>query len=148
MSIHSCAHNVSSSNLLRSPTLGWVGFCDSVQIVCKLSRIFVFGIGAWRAMGMWCQKFDLVKIGSGSGHISEGIQSGGDEVVANLHIVIIFCFVWECFGYWLCMPRLVMISDCMSSSRSRHNRSFFLDLVILHSLEIELDFHVEITQLT
>ena len=46
---------------------------------------------------MWCRKFDLARIGRGGGHISEGIQSGGDELVANLHIVVtssvLFCFV-------------------------------------------------------
>ena len=70
--------------------LGWVEFRDSVKFVCKLSRICVFGIEAWRAAGMWCWKFDPVRIGRGGGHISEGIRLGGDELVANLHIVTIF----------------------------------------------------------
>ena len=68
----------------------------------------MFGIEAWRTAGMLCHKCDPVRIGRGGGHISVGIQSGGDQLVANLHIVKKFCSVWEGFGYRLCMRRLVM----------------------------------------
>ena len=72
----------------------------------------MFGINAWRVAGMWCQKFDLVRIGRGSGHISEGIQSGGDELVAHLHIVIIF---WFCLGgFWLSVVH-AEVSDGLGS---------------------------------
>lgn len=65
---------------------------------------------AWGAAGMWCQKFDpVVRIGRGGGHISEGIQLGGEvmiELVANLHIVSVFSVL---FG-----KVLVIVCACAS----------------------------------
>ena len=97
------------------------GFRDSVKFVCKLSRISVFGIEASRTVGMWWGKFDMVRIERGGGHISEGIQSGGDELVVYLHIVMIFLFCLGGFCLSVVHARLVMDSDRMSGSMSPHN---------------------------
>jgi hypothetical protein len=69
----------------------------------------VFGIEARTAAGTRCRKFDLVRIGRGGGHISEGIQLGGEvmiELVANLHIVSVFSVL---FG-----KVLVIVCACAS----------------------------------